>query len=192
MQKTRTGIAFRLVAKCSHCGLSSFGADQSNCPPLLECVNQRWATWMGVQESARSGSIRTSRCRWLANAHKTTSTLVIHCNKALVPHEELIVENKASIVIERHVVRLAIVDLEAVLQEFRDIPEHAGKVSRILQDAGSHRGQVLAKWSFHTLPDMHLQSIVPIMEQFEETPSTSDHCIRLWMIGLENITRVIS
>ena len=36
-KKTRTGIAFRLVAKCLHCGLSSFGADQSNCPPLLEC-----------------------------------------------------------------------------------------------------------------------------------------------------------
>jgi len=36
-QKTRTGIAFRLVAKCLYCGLSSFGADQSNCPPLLEC-----------------------------------------------------------------------------------------------------------------------------------------------------------
>jgi hypothetical protein len=104
----------------------------------------------------------------------------------------LIVENKASIVIERHVVRLAIVDLEAVLKEFRDIPEHAGKVSRILQDAGTHRGEVLAKWSFHTIPDMNLQSVVPIMEKFQETTPTADHCIGLWMIGLENVTRVIA
>ncbi|MFN9851350.1 MAG: hypothetical protein ACK57P_06020, partial [Planctomycetota bacterium] len=56
-KKTRTGIAFRLVAKCLHCGLSSFGADQSNCPLLLLGQNRSLTSQPPLAEAVSGGVI---------------------------------------------------------------------------------------------------------------------------------------
>ena len=109
----------------------------------------------------------------------------------LVTHDELVVEDEASIVVERHIVGLSVINLEAVLEELGDVPEHAGKVSRVLQNPCPNRWQILAQWPLETIPDVHLQLIVPIVKQFQEPTSSTNHSIGLGIIGLKDITRVV-